>query len=68
MEAAPATTGGVCEFADQFPGKCGSGGGNMCINEMQKKKPEQKLRCECFDHPTIILGRKKHICKCRHDC
>ncbi|CAH2037790.1 unnamed protein product [Thlaspi arvense] len=68
VEAAPQQTKGVCELADQFPGKCGKEGSNVCINEMQKKEPEQKLRCQCFDHPTVILAWKKHICKCRYDC
>lgn len=62
--------GVVCDFTDQLPGKCGNDGRNNCVNALQKKAlfPEKKIRCECFDHPTVILGRKKHICKCRQDC
>ncbi|CAN7058367.1 hypothetical protein Bca4012_094083 [Brassica carinata] len=60
----------VCSFTDQLPGKCGNDGSSKCVNAMQKKAllPEVKLRCACFDHPTVILGRKKHICNCRQDC
>ncbi|RID51952.1 hypothetical protein BRARA_H02582 [Brassica rapa] len=60
----------VCSFTDQLPGKCGNDGSNKCVNAMQKKAllPEVKVRCACFDHPTVILGRKKHICNCRQDC
>ncbi|KAL0697736.1 hypothetical protein Bca4012_053858 [Brassica carinata] len=60
----------VCAFTDQFPGKCGNDGPNKCVNAMQKQAllPEAKLRCACFDHPTVILGWRKHICNCRQDC
>ncbi|ESQ35397.1 hypothetical protein EUTSA_v10009469mg [Eutrema salsugineum] len=66
-EAASGTTG-VCELANEFPGKCGNDGINVCINDMQKKHQKENLRCECFDHPTVIFGWKKRICKCRYNC
>ncbi|KFK43659.1 hypothetical protein AALP_AA1G156400 [Arabis alpina] len=60
----------VCEFNRQFPGKCGNEGSNLCLQDMETKgAPNQKnLRCDCFDHPSIILGRPKRICKCRNHC